>query len=178
METVKVDLLVIGDMMTSSYMMCELKAHIIGAGNITEITPSNIPDSVEVCGIHYDLRNAIVLDATDKPVEATSLFAPDGKSVFVSGCAMSLAKDSYRQGAHDTLNNQWIPVGERLPGEDEEVLCRMKSNGAVVSGFIFINKKGIPQIATDSCFHFEDYEGYKPTHWMPLPQLNPEKEER
>lgn len=44
METVKVDLLVIGDMMTSSYMACELEAHIIGAGNITEITPSNIPD--------------------------------------------------------------------------------------------------------------------------------------
>lgn len=98
METVKVDLLVIGDMMTSSYMACELEAHIIGAGNITEITSSNIPDSVEVCGIHYDLRNAIVLDATDKPVEATSLFVPDGKSVFVSGSANSLVKDSYKQG--------------------------------------------------------------------------------
>lgn len=48
METVKVDLLVIGDMMTSSYMACELEAHIIGAGNITEITSSNIPDSVNV----------------------------------------------------------------------------------------------------------------------------------
>ncbi len=65
-----------------------------------------------------------------------------------------------------------------MPGEDEEVLCRMKSNGAVVSGFIFINKKGIPRVTTDSCFHFEDYEGYEPTHWMSLPALNSEKEER
>lgn len=89
METVKVDLLVIGDMMTSSYMACGLEAHIIGAGNITEITPSNIPDSVEVCGIHYDLRNAIVIDATEKPVKVISLFVPKGKVVFVSGIASS-----------------------------------------------------------------------------------------
>lgn len=178
METVKVDLLVIGDIMTSSYMACNKVGGISAAGNSTEITPSNIPDSVEVGEFHYDLRNAIVLDATDKPVEATSLFAPDGKSVFASGNAMFLAKDSCRQGTSDALNNQWIPVDEQLPGESEEVLCRMKSNGAVVSGFIFINKKGIPQVATDSCFHFEDYEGYEPTHWMPLPPLNPEKEER
>lgn len=174
METVKVDLLVIGDIMTSSYMACELEAHIVGAGNITEITPSNIPDSVEVCGIHYDLRNAIVLDATDKPVEATSLFAPDGKSVFVSGSANSLVKDSYKQGESGTLNNQWIPVDERLPREDEEVLCMMKSNGAVVSGFIFKNEKGTPQVATSPDFHFEDYGGYEPTHWMHKPKLNTE----
>lgn len=87
-----------------------------------------------------------------------------------------IAKSSYICGAHDALQNQWISVKDRLPEEDEEILCRMKSNGAVVSGFIFINKKGIPQVATDSCFHFEDYEGYEPTHWMPLSQLNPEKD--
>lgn len=75
--------------------------------------------------------------------------------------------------------SQWISVDERLPNEDKEVLCRMKSNGAVVSGFIFKNEKGIPQVATSPDFHFEDYGGYEPTHWMPIPSLsdtNTEKE--
>ncbi len=42
------------------------------------------------------------------------------------------------------LSHQWISVDERLPNEDKEVLCRMKSNGAVVSGFIFKNEKRHP----------------------------------
>ena len=72
------------------------------------------------------------------------------------------------------LSHQWVSVEDALPEPHEEVLCRMKSNDAVVSGFIFRNKKGIPEVATDSCFHFEDYEEYEPTHWCPIPPLNPD----
>lgn len=77
----------------------------------------------------------------------------------------------------EAIDSQWISVEERLPKESEEVLCMMKSNGAIVSGFIFKNEKGAPQVATSPDFHFEDYGGYEPTHWCPIPQLNPEKEE-
>lgn len=88
-------------------------------------------------------------------------------------------KESHAQTNKDDATfacaHQWVSVEDALPDESEEVLCMMKSNGAVVSGFIFRNKKGIPEVATDSCFHFEDYGGYEPTHWMHKPQLNNER---
>lgn len=71
--------------------------------------------------------------------------------------------------------SEWISVEEWLPDENEEVLCMMKSNGAIVSGFIFKNAKDTPQVATSPNFHFEDYGGYEPTHWLYIPPLNPEK---
>ena len=62
---------------------------------------------------------------------------------------------------------QMIPVEERLPLEDLRVLCRMKSNGQIVSGYLF-KQNGKVCVATDSNFHFEDYEDYEATHWFPM----------
>ncbi len=60
-----------------------------------------------------------------------------------------------------------IPVDERLPLESLCVLCRMKSNGQIVSGYLY-RKDGKVCVATDPNFEFEDYGGYEATHWFPL----------
>lgn len=60
-----------------------------------------------------------------------------------------------------------MPVEERLPLEGMRVLCRMKSNGQIVSGYLY-KEDGRVCVATDSNFHFEDYCDYEATHWFPL----------
>ena len=62
---------------------------------------------------------------------------------------------------------QMIPVEERLPLDNLRVLCRMKSNGQIVSGYLFKQNDKVC-VATDSNFHFEDYEDYEATHWFPM----------
>ena len=65
----------------------------------------------------------------------------------------------------DTL--QMTPVEEGLPLKNLRVLCRMKSNGQIVSGYLF-KQNGKVCVATDPDFHFEDYEDYEATHWFPM----------
>ena len=60
-----------------------------------------------------------------------------------------------------------VPVEEDLPLESMCVLCRMKSNGQIVSGYLFKNN-GKVCVATDPNFHFEDDGDYEATHWFPL----------
>lgn len=73
-------------------------------------------------------------------------------------------------GIEWALAHQWVKVEERLPDAKELVLCEMKSNGAVVSGYISINERGIPQVSTDPSFEFADYEYYEPVRWMKKPK--------
>ncbi len=75
-----------------------------------------------------------------------------------------------KEAAEWALSHQWIEVKERLPDKEEQVLCEMKSNGAIVSGYIFTNANGIPQVATDPSFEFEDYGFYEPVRWMKKPK--------
>lgn len=100
----------------------------------------------------------------------------DGEKMRDTICANILSSNEYfvKSGTLSALSHQWVSVEDALPEPHEEVLCMMKSNGAVVSGFILKNGKGKPEVATDPCFHFEDYEGYEPTHWCPIPPLNPD----
>lgn len=96
------------------------------------------------------------------------------------GCSLDVDKDcpnlfaNYlrmaNEGAKYALSHQWVKVKERLPDKEEQVLCEMKSNGAVVSGYIFVNANGIPQVATDPSFEFEDYGYYEPIRWMKRPK--------
>ncbi len=74
-------------------------------------------------------------------------------------------------GAEWALAHQWVEVKDRLPDKNEQVLCEMKSNGAVVSGYILINGNGMPQVATDPSFEFADYEYYEPVRWMKRPKV-------
>lgn len=91
MKKVKVDLLVIGDIMCSSYATCHEIGSLCGAGNTIAISPDHIPGSVEIYGMRYDLRNAIVMDATSAPLYITSVLAPEGKAVFATGNVFAFA---------------------------------------------------------------------------------------
>lgn len=64
----------------------------------------------------------------------------------------------------------WISVEERLPDNDERVLCQMKSNNAIVSGYIVSLSGGKPQVITDPDFEFFDLHDYEPDAWMPIPE--------
>lgn len=66
----------------------------------------------------------------------------------------------------------WISVEERLPKENELVLCRMVSNGAIVSGFINPIPGCQPQVSTSPDFEFEDYGDYVCDMWMPIPTFD------
>jgi hypothetical protein len=66
----------------------------------------------------------------------------------------------------------WTLVKDKLPDESELVLCRMVSNEAIVSGFIFISPDGLPCVATLPNFEFDDYSGYVCDMWMPIPKFN------
>lgn len=68
-----------------------------------------------------------------------------------------------------------IPVEERLPLDGMRVLCRMKSNGQIVSGYLYKNGDKVC-VATDTGFHFEDYCDYEATHWFPLGNVMGEEE--
>lgn len=69
-------------------------------------------------------------------------------------------------GAHKDTPRM-IHVKERLPLENQRVLCRMKSNEQIVSGYLY-KKDGKVCVATDPSFEFEDYGDYEATHWYPM----------
>ena len=74
-------------------------------------------------------------------------------------------KHGYEKG-YEAGKPKWIPVGERLPEEDEGVVLVYSGEvePAVISGDIFLE--------------YDKYEGWvinNVTHWMPLPE--PPKEE-
>ena len=89
---------------------------------------------------------------------------------------MELMMDIYEKGINLGIEigkntcheaTRMIPIEERLPLESQCVLCRMKSNGQIVSGYLY-KKDGKVCVATDPDFEFEDYGGYEATHWFPL----------
>lgn len=53
-------------------------------------------------------------------------------------------------------SHQWTNVKDRLPDKNEQVLCEMKSNVAIISGYIFVNELGKAQVSTDTLFEFAD----------------------
>jgi hypothetical protein len=59
-------------------------------------------------------------------------------------------------GAVWILSHQWTNVKDRLPDKNEQVLCKMKSNVAVISDYIFVNELGKAQVSTDPLFEFAD----------------------
>lgn len=87
---------------------------------------------------------------------------------FVSGDI----KDAFVSGAEwQAKQSPWVSVKERLPKENEIVLCRMVSNGAIVSGYIVVEAGKPPRVATSGNFEFEDYGDYECDMWMPIPDL-------
>ena len=66
----------------------------------------------------------------------------------------------------------WISVENRFPEVGELVLCRMVSNGAIVSGFIEPVEGCKPIVSTLPNFEFEDYSDYVCDMWMPIPSFD------
>lgn len=96
---------------------------------------------------------------------------------YVSGTALArkIALRAFASGAEWAdahPKNPWISVKDRLPNDNELVLCRMKSNGAIVNGYIFISPDGYPCVSTLPDFEFEDYGGYVCDMWMPIPPFD------
>lgn len=86
---------------------------------------------------------------------------------------MRLVKEAFRQGAEwQSKQSPWISVKERLPEPNKLVLCRMVSNGAIVSGYIVVSSGRSPYVATDGGFEFEDWNGYECDMWMYIPSFD------
>lgn len=86
---------------------------------------------------------------------------------------MRLVKEAFRQGAEwQSKQSPWISVKERLPEPNKLVLCRMVSNGAIVSGYIVVSSGRSPYVATDGGFEFEDWNDYECDMWMPIPSFD------
>lgn len=66
--------------------------------------------------------------------------------------------------------HEWRNVTDEQYPTDRKVLCRMKSNGAIVSGYIY-KENGIYKVATSSDFHFEDYGNYECDLYMLIPEI-------
>lgn len=81
--------------------------------------------------------------------------------------------NSFSAGAEwQAKQSPWISVKERLPEPNKLVLCRMVSNGAIVSGYIVVSSGRSPYVATDGGFEFEDWNGYECDMWMPIPSFD------
>ena len=79
---------------------------------------------------------------------------------------------NFVQGAEwQSKQSPWISVKERLPEPNKLVLCRMVSNGAIVSGYIVVSSGRSPYVATDGGFEFEDWNDYECDMWMPIPSF-------
>lgn len=76
----------------------------------------------------------------------------------------------YEAGWDEALKSQWVNVKERQPEPNELVLCRMVSNGAIVSGYIYLQDDKY-RVATSPNFEFEDYGYYECDCWMPIPSF-------
>ena len=80
--------------------------------------------------------------------------------------------NAFKAGAEwQAKQSPWVSIKERLPKENEMVLCRMVSNGAIVSGYIVVEAGKPPRVATSGNFEFEDYGDYECDMWMPIPDL-------
>lgn len=102
-------------------------------------------------------------------VEEAAHFFAESRS---SGSAFPAYYHGFIAGAEWQANKSpWISVKERLPKENEMVLCRMVSNGAIVSGYIVVEAGKPPRVATSGNFEFEDYGDYECDMWMPIPDL-------
>lgn len=79
----------------------------------------------------------------------------------------------FKDGAEwQSKQSPWISVKERLPEPNKLVLCRMVSNGAIVSGYIVVSSGRSPYVATDGGFEFEDWNDYECDMWMPIPSFD------
>lgn len=83
-----------------------------------------------------------------------------------------IVKSSYSKGAYDALASQWISVRKRLPEENEIVLVNAGQR------VVFAKRDHQYKCWCDKFGDRLNVGKKRVTHWMPIPQLNPEKGER
>lgn len=109
--------------------------------------------------------------ATNKTKFRKDVLKEVNADTYVSRHADSM--EDFQCGAEwQSKQSPWISVKERLPEPNELVLCRMVSNGAIVSGYIVVSSGRSPYVATDGGFEFEDWNNYECDMWMPIPSFD------
>lgn len=78
---------------------------------------------------------------------------------------------AFEAGWDEALKSQWVNVKEKQPDPNELVLCRMVSNEAIVSGYIYSDGRKW-RVATLPNFEFADYGGYECDYWMQIPTID------
>lgn len=109
--------------------------------------------------------------ATNKTKFRKDVLKEVDADTYVSRHADSM--EDFQCGAEwQSKQSPWISVKERLPEPNKLVLCRMVSNGAIVSGYIVVSSGRSPYVATDGGFEFEDWNDYECDMWMPIPSFD------
>lgn len=109
--------------------------------------------------------------ATNKTSFRKDVLKEVDADTYVSRHADSM--EDFQCGAEwQSKQSPWISVNERLPEPNKLVLCRMVSNGAIVSGYIVVSPGRSPYVATDGGFEFEDWNDYECDMWMPIPSFD------
>jgi hypothetical protein len=109
--------------------------------------------------------------ATNKTKFRKDVLKEVDADTYVSRHADSM--EDFQCGAEwQSKQSPWISVNERLPEPNKLVLCRMVSNGAIVSGYIVVSTGRSPYVATDGGFEFEDWNDYECDMWMPIPSFD------
>lgn len=109
--------------------------------------------------------------ATNKTKFRKDVLKEIDADTYVSRHADSM--EDFQCGAEwQSKQSPWISVNERLPEPNKLVLCRMVSNGAIVSGYIVVSTGRSPYVATDGGFEFEDWNNYECDMWMPIPSFD------
>lgn len=109
--------------------------------------------------------------ATNKTKFRKDVLKEVDADTYVSRHADSM--EDFQCGAEwQSKQSPWISVNERLPDPNKIVLCRMVSNGSIVSGYIVVSPGRSPYVATDGGFEFEDWNDYECDMWMPIPSFD------
>lgn len=110
-----------------------------------------------------------ILESTDFEVN----FEEDNYDAGSRDAVFDVTERAFIAGAEwQSKQSPWISVKERLPEPNKLVLCRMVSNGAIVSGYIVVSSGRSPYVATDGGFEFEDWNDYECDMWMPIPSFD------
>lgn len=111
---------------------------------------------------------------TDEQIEKASWDFSDSQRLSTEDDRATAYAKAFKAGAHFALASQWISVEERLPEDINPNLVYVEDIGISpeLSHTIAYYEKG--------AWHFLDsyYYDCKISHWLPIPELNPEKEER
>ena len=121
-----------------------------------------------------DMRQTVEEAAKDYAIRKTSFRKNVLKEVDADDYVLRKdnCREDFKAGAEWLAKQSpWVSIKERLPKENEMVLCRMVSNGAIVSGYIVVEAGKPPRAATSGNFEFEDYGDYECDMWMPIPDL-------